>query len=90
MNASPRVGVVDGITELASASSNCWPGVVLPGLVAVATAARYKGYRYSIKVIGHAAWLYHRFALSLRDVEELMVACGGRPLRWAGIGPRLR
>jgi hypothetical protein len=43
-------------------------------LVVVAIAARYKGYRYPIEVIGHAAWLYHRFALSLRDVEQLMVA----------------
>jgi transposase-like protein len=33
-------------------------------------------YRYPIEVIGHAVWLYHRFALSLRDVEELMVARG--------------
>ena len=36
-------------------------------------AARYQGYRYPIEVIGHAVWLYHRFALSLRDVEELML-----------------
>jgi hypothetical protein len=42
----------------------------------VAIAARYKGYRYPIEVIGHAVWLYHRFALSLRDVEELMLAGG--------------
>ncbi len=42
----------------------------------MAIAARYKGYRYPIEVIGHAVWLYHRFALSLRDVEELMVARG--------------
>ena len=42
----------------------------------VAIAARYKGYRYPIEVIGHVVWLYHRFALSLRDVEELMVARG--------------
>ncbi|MGB8585175.1 MAG: DDE-type integrase/transposase/recombinase, partial [Pseudolabrys sp.] len=39
-------------------------------------AARYKGYRYPIEVIGHAVWLYHRFTLSLRDVEELMLARG--------------
>jgi putative transposase len=45
-------------------------------LVVVAIAARYKGYRYPIEVIGHAVWLYHRFALSLRDVEELMLARG--------------
>ena len=42
----------------------------------VAIAARYKGYRYPIEVIGHAVWLYHRFALSLRDVEKLMLARG--------------
>ena len=48
----------------------------LEGLVVVAIAARYKGYRYPIEVIGHAVWLYHRFALSLRDVEELMLARG--------------
>jgi hypothetical protein len=42
----------------------------------VALAARYKGYRYPIEVIGHAVWLYHRFALSLRDAEELMLARG--------------
>jgi len=42
----------------------------------VAIAARYKCYRYPIEVIGHAVWLYHRFALSLRDVEELMIARG--------------
>ena len=52
-------------------------GVVLPGLVVVAIATRYKGcYRYPIEVIGHVVWLYHRFALSLRDVEELMLARG--------------
>ncbi|HTH88143.1 MAG TPA: IS6 family transposase, partial [Mycobacterium sp.] len=39
-------------------------------------SGRTKGYRYPIEVIGHAVWLYHRFALSLRDVEELMLARG--------------
>ena len=42
----------------------------------MAIATRYKGYRYPIEFIGHAVWLYHRFALSLRDVEELMLARG--------------
>ena len=36
----------------------------LEGLVVVAMAARYKGYRYPIEVIGHAVWLYHRFGVS--------------------------
>ena len=53
----------------------------------MAIAARYKGYRYPIEVIGHAVWLYHRFALSLRDVEELMVARGVvSPTRRSGPG----
>jgi putative transposase len=45
-------------------------------LVVVAIAARYKGYRYPIEVIGQVVWRYHRFALSLCDVEELMLARG--------------
>ncbi|HYB34428.1 MAG TPA: hypothetical protein VEF72_00570, partial [Mycobacterium sp.] len=69
------VNAVDNL-YITPASSSCWPGVVLPGLVAVAIAATYKGYRYPIEIIGHAVWLYHRFALSLRDVEELMLARG--------------
>ena len=36
----------------------------LRGLVVVAIAARYQGYRYPIEVIGHAVWLYHRFGVS--------------------------
>ena len=55
----------------------------------MAIAARYKGYRYPIEVIGHAVWLYHRFALSLRDVEELMLpAVWWSPTRRSGPGVR--
>jgi len=32
----------------------------------------YRGYRYPPEIIGHAVWLYHRFCLSFRDVEELL------------------
>ncbi|WP_461090337.1 IS6 family transposase [Streptomyces incanus] len=35
-------------------------------------APSYQGYRYPPEVIDHCVWLYHRFALSLRDVQELM------------------
>jgi len=67
-------GVRDRLTALrtivATASSSCWSGVVLPGLVVVASATTYKGYRYPIEIIGHAVWLYHCFALSLRDVAS--------------------
>lgn len=36
----------------------------------------YAGYPYPPQVISHAVWLYHRFTLSFRDVEELLAARG--------------
>ena len=36
----------------------------------------YSGYRYPSQVISHAVWLYHRFTLSFRDIEELLAARG--------------
>lgn len=34
------------------------------------------GYRFPLAVIGYAVWLYHRFTLSYRDVEELLLERG--------------
>jgi putative transposase len=39
-------------------------------------AHNYAGYRYPSQIISHAVWLYHRFALSLCDSEELLAARG--------------
>ncbi len=36
----------------------------------------YKRYRYPQEIISHTIWLYHRFTLSFRDIEELL-ACRG-------------
>ena len=36
----------------------------------------YAGYRYLSQIISHAVWLYHRFTLSFRDIEELLAARG--------------
>ena len=36
----------------------------------------YAGYRYPAEIISHAVWLYFRFALSFRDVEEILAARG--------------
>lgn len=38
--------------------------------------ALYKRYRYPTEIISHAVWLYFRFTLSYRDVEELLAARG--------------
>ena len=37
---------------------------------------RYAGYRFPAEIIGHAVWLYFRFPLGLRMVEELLLARG--------------
>ena len=38
--------------------------------------SRLKGFRFPRSVIGYAVWAYHRFTLSLRDVEDLLAARG--------------
>ncbi|MCX4728654.1 IS6 family transposase [Streptomyces sp. NBC_01306] len=35
-----------------------------------------KGHRYPVEVISHCVWLYFRFPLSFREVEELMLERG--------------
>ena len=36
----------------------------------------YKGHRFPPEIISHSVWLYHRFTLSFRDVEDLMAERG--------------
>ena len=60
-------GDLPGIVNLASRGGWEDRGEWLP-------AASYAGFRYPGEIISHAVWLYFRFALSLRDVSELMLA----------------
>ena len=39
-------------------------------------AVSYRRHRYPSEIISHAVWLYHRFALSFRDVEDLLAEGG--------------
>ena len=41
-------------------------------MVVTAASSLYKGHRYPCEIIAHCVWLYHRFPLSFREVEELM------------------
>ncbi len=36
----------------------------------------YRRHRFPPDVIAHAVWLYFRFPLSLRMVEDLLAECG--------------
>ena len=37
---------------------------------------RFHGHRFPPEVISHAVWLYHRFTLSFRDIEDLLAERG--------------
>ncbi|MGY3064540.1 transposase-like protein [Streptomyces sp. TE3672] len=36
----------------------------------------YKGHRYPVEIIAQCVWLYFRFPVSFREVEELMLGRG--------------
>ena len=40
------------------------------------TKSVYHGYRFPPEIISHSVWLYHRFCLSFRDVEDLLAERG--------------
>ena len=39
---------------------------------------KYKQYRYPVEIIEYAVWLYYRFNLSQRDIEDLLAERGMR------------
>jgi putative transposase len=50
----------------------CYGGFVKTNTI----APDYKGFRFPAEIISHAVWLYFRFSLSFRDVEELLTQRG--------------
>ena len=40
------------------------------------TTQLYKRHRFPAEIISHCVWLYFRFSLSYRDVEEMMLERG--------------
>ncbi|MFF4148466.1 IS6 family transposase [Streptomyces sp. NPDC001698] len=53
-------------------------GLIVPcrGLLVSSVPLSYKGHRYPVEIISHCVWLYFRFPLSFREVEELMLERG--------------
>ena len=47
-----------------------------PGVTPPANTERYKNYRFPGEIISHGVWLYYRFTLSYRDVQELLFERG--------------
>lgn len=40
------------------------------------SAALYRRHRFPPEIISHCVWLYFRFTLSYRDIEEMMAVRG--------------
>ena len=40
------------------------------------TSPTYKNHRFAIEIVARAIWLYYRFNVSLREVEEIMLERG--------------
>jgi putative transposase len=45
-------------------------------MIGTISRSRLKGHRFPAPIISYAVWAYHRFALSLRDVEDLLAERG--------------
>lgn len=45
-------------------------------MISQVSQSRLRGFRFLRSIISYAVWAYHRFALSLRDVEDLLAERG--------------
>jgi putative transposase len=43
------------------------------------SASLYRRHRFPAEIISHCVWLYFRFPLSFRDVEEMLAMRGVNP-----------
>jgi hypothetical protein len=64
------VGIPLVFIPITAAAYDGVPGMMTPA------RARYSGYGFPAEITGHAVWLYFRFPLGLRMVEELFAARG--------------
>jgi transposase-like protein len=65
------VGIVNLLSGLSSACLVCHTR-----FMSTPPTNRYKHHRFPAEIISHGVWLYFRFCLSYRDVEELLFARG--------------
>ena len=68
-----------GLSPLAATISTDTAAPVIAGMrlrAGRSGSGKFKGFRFPPEIISHCVWLYHRFPLSLRDVQELMLERG--------------
>lgn len=66
----------NGIVRLTGWGRSVPGGGGQTGFVEATPSSLYQGHRYPMEIISHCGWLYHRFPLSLRELEEMMLARG--------------
>ena len=66
------IGVLTAWNGIVTALRACGPPSVAKGM----TKISYNGYRFPSEIIEQAIWLYLRFTLSFRDVEDLLAEPG--------------
>src|SRR2546429_9583358 len=67
---SPKLGMTRALSHSALAGLDLWR------LSSTMTKISYAGYRFPPVIIQQAIWLYVRFTLSFRDVEDLLAERG--------------
>jgi hypothetical protein len=73
-----RGGIVTAVRACGSSGGSLAKGM---------TKISYSGYRFPPEIIQQAIWLYVRFTLSFRDVEDLLPTVGSWfPTRPSGAG----
>jgi hypothetical protein len=68
--------IIRGIVNLRSSLWRLGPVCLTRRMNTLTPANPYKNHRFPAEIIGHAVWLYFRFCLSHRNVEELLFARG--------------
>jgi len=73
----PRIRrACDGTVKLGDVRLGGGAEVRYPSRMTTRRDPIYAGYRYPAELISYAVWLYFRFPLSLRMVEEMLAARG--------------
>jgi hypothetical protein len=75
-------GIVNLLSALYSSSAVCHTSYM-----SIPSTHRDKNHRFPAEIISHSVWLYFRFWLSYRDIEELLFARGVRVSYPHDIGP---
>jgi transposase-like protein len=71
-----NVIIWDGTIRRASSSCGTSRKLARGRMTKPKQSGAFSGHRFPPEIIAYAVWAYHRFPMSLRDVEDLLAARG--------------